>query len=62
MKNMNRYNTNTNLIKDAIHWPLTNRDSEYAKLRKQKKRIIKPTVKNPTIQWSDNYVCEYVCA
>ena len=36
MKNINRYTTDTSLIKDAMHWPLTNLDNEYAKQRNRK--------------------------
>ncbi len=36
MRNINRLKTETRLIKDAIHWPLTNMDNEYAKLREGK--------------------------
>ncbi|MCK5529290.1 MAG: hypothetical protein KAI74_06370 [Kiritimatiellae bacterium] len=36
MRNINRYKREARPIKDAIHWPLTNLDNEYAKLRNKK--------------------------
>jgi hypothetical protein len=37
MRNINRYKTDTRPIKDAMHWPLTDLDNEYTKLRYKKK-------------------------